>query len=136
MTTHDDSAGFDLSAFKDLYLSEAHKGLKELRQQLTQLSQLTTTRGNSSPSGENPAQDRSLAEAYRLAHKLKGMSAAMRYTRLASLAEEMESWLHSAKQTGQPPKLEALERLKKRCDQFEAGLKSLTPPEERQLGRS
>lgn len=127
MSTNDHSTGFNLSAFQDLYLSEAHKGLKELRQQLTHLSQLAITDEHCNAIRGNSAQRKSLAEAYRLAHKLKGMSAAMHYTHLTSLAEEMESWLHLAKQTGQLPKRETLKRLERHCDQFEADLQSLMP---------
>jgi chemotaxis protein histidine kinase CheA len=123
MANPNNASDLDLSAFQELYFSEAHQDLSALRQSLAQLADFAETTQGDTPEA-NPAQAQVLAEAYRLAHKLKGMSAAMHYDALAHLAETMETWLYEVKQAQQLPKPEILDQLTKQCDKFQVGLES------------
>lgn len=113
---------FDLTAFRQLYLSEAGQGLALLRQKLRELAQEYPV---------DPAKDLSpltgeiLTEAHRIAHMLKGMSAAMRYDALAGMALEMEARLYQAAQPGGRLDRQTLQELESRCDQFQSGLARL-----------
>ena len=109
----DEYLGFDLSAYKALYIEEAGKCLVTLRQNLIQLR-------------DDPMDEEKLYEAHRAAHMLKGMSATMHYEALTALAETMEDPLRRADRQKLPPPLEKIESFLVACDEFEVGLDRLT----------
>lgn len=129
MSKPNKTSGLDLSAFHELYISEANQDLSALRQHLARLADLVEAK-QSGKQEVDPAQAPVLAEAYRLAHKLKGMSAAMHYDGPARLAEKMEAWLYEVKRANQLPEPETLDRLDKQCDTFQVSLERHTsdPP--------
>ena len=69
----------DLRRFVDLYVAETHENIRLLQRSLVEL--------------ETDATDASIAEAFRAAHTLKGISAAMGYTGVADLAHSLEDRL-------------------------------------------
>jgi two-component system chemotaxis sensor kinase CheA len=98
----------DLSAYKALYLEQAATFLANLRKSLNQLK-------------DNPSDKRTLREARRAAHTLKGMSSTMRYETLAALAAELELPF----QQESTLTLEQIKVLLAGCDKFEVNLHHL-----------
>jgi two-component system chemotaxis sensor kinase CheA len=77
-TEEHQEADLDLSAYKPLFLEQASAYLTTLRRSLIQLR-------------DDPANRRSLREAHRATHTLKGMASTMHYESLAALARRLES---------------------------------------------
>lgn len=71
---------FDVSQFKDMYISEAKEYLSSLNNSLLQLE-------------KEPNNIEVLNEIFRIAHTLKGMSATMGFEKIANLSHEMENLL-------------------------------------------
>ncbi|HSK19683.1 MAG TPA: chemotaxis protein CheW [Longimicrobiales bacterium] len=69
----------DLRRFVDLYVAETHENIRLLQRSLVAL--------------ETDATDAAIAEAFRAAHTLKGISAAMGYTTVADMAHRLEDRL-------------------------------------------
>ncbi|MGD9099594.1 MAG: Hpt domain-containing protein [Anaerolineae bacterium] len=103
---------FDLSAYKALYLREAHSSLATLQQNLVHLQ-------------NEPSDRAALRQAHRAAHTLKGMSATMRYETLTALARSLETSLARADQASLSLPFERLDTLLGQCDEFEKGLNQL-----------
>jgi two-component system chemotaxis sensor kinase CheA len=101
-----------LSAYKALYLREAHSSLATLRQNLVHLQ-------------NDPSDRAALRQAHRVAHTLKGMSATMRYETLTTLARSLEASLSQADQAGLSLPFERLDAFLGQCDEFEKGLNQL-----------
>ena len=70
----------DVSQYKDLFITEAQEHLDALNRSLLELE-------------KDPANPEVVAEIFRSAHTLKGMSATMGYEQLTRLAHEMEDLL-------------------------------------------
>lgn len=71
---------FDISQFKDMYVSEAKEYLSSLNNSLLQLE-------------KEPNNMEVLNEIFRIAHTLKGMSATMGFEKIANLSHEIENLL-------------------------------------------
>src|SRR5690606_26242801 len=71
--------GMDLRRFADLYAAETHENIRLLQRSLTEL--------------ERDAPATAVAEAFRAAHTLKGITAAMGYQSVADLAHSLEDRL-------------------------------------------
>lgn len=69
----------DLRRFVDLYVAETHENIRLLQRSLVEL--------------ETDATDAAITEAFRAAHTLKGISAAMGYTAVADMAHSLEDRL-------------------------------------------
>ena len=69
----------DLRRFVDLYVAETHENIRLLQRSLVEL--------------ETDVTDAAIAEAFRAAHTLKGISAAMGYTTVADMAHSLEDRL-------------------------------------------
>jgi two-component system chemotaxis sensor kinase CheA len=108
-TSKGHGTGFDLSAYKELYLEEARKCLATLRQNLVLLR-------------DDAANETALQEAHRAAHTLKGMSATMHYETLTTLAKELEDPLYRSDEAKLPLPSDQIQTLFARCDDFEAAL--------------
>jgi len=108
-TRKDRGPGFDLSAYKELYLEEARKSLATLRENLIQLR-------------DDAANETALHEAHRAAHTLKGMSATMHYETLTTLARTLEDPLSRADRAKLPPPSDQIRVFLITCDDFEAAL--------------
>jgi two-component system chemotaxis sensor kinase CheA len=114
---------FDLSAYKALYLREAHLSLATLRQNLVHLQ-------------NEPSDRAALRQAHRAAHTLKGMSATMRYETLTALARSLEASLSQADQASLPLPFERLDAFLGQCDEFEKGLNQLDAADRLATGAS
>ena len=108
-TRKDQGSGFDLSAYKELYLEEARKSLATLRENLIQLR-------------DDAANETALHEAHRAAHTLTGMSSTMHYETLTALARTLEDPLSRADRAKLPPPSDQIRVFLTTCDDFEAAL--------------
>ena len=72
----------DLSQYLEIFFEESKEHLQNLNQSLLQLEQ-------------NPKDDAMLNEIFRAAHTLKGMSATMGFSKMATLTHDMENVLHA-----------------------------------------
>ncbi|HEY8485043.1 MAG TPA: chemotaxis protein CheA [Longimicrobiales bacterium] len=106
----------DLSRYLDLYLAEAHEHLRVLGRALLELE------------GEGAAG--ALEEAFRAAHTLKGMSAAMGYRAVTEIAHELEDRLDELRSGRRAIDREVVDRLLAEADALERAV------EEAALGAS
>jgi two-component system, chemotaxis family, sensor kinase CheA len=107
----------DLRRFVDLYVSETQEHLSLLQRSLVELER--------DPAG--PA----IAEAFRAAHTVKGLSAAMGYSIVAGLAHRLEDQLSGVRDGAVAPDAALIDELLKAADELEAavGVSILTPPD-------
>jgi two-component system, chemotaxis family, sensor kinase CheA len=107
----------DLRRFVDLYVSETQEHLSLLHRSLVELER--------DPAG--PA----IAEAFRAAHTIKGLAAAMGYGVVAQLAHRLEDTLSGIRDGSSEPDAALIDELLAAADELEAavGVSIRTPPE-------
>lgn len=104
----------DLRQFHDLYLSETQEHLRLLNRSLLAL--------------ERDEGGAALAEAFRAAHTIKGMAAAMGHGAVAGLAHDLEDHLGRFRDAAGAPLPEAVDALLTEADALEAAMLAVTEP--------
>jgi two-component system chemotaxis sensor kinase CheA len=98
----------DLSRFVDLYVSETHENIRLLQHSLVEL--------------ESDAGTSAVAEAFRAAHTLKGISAAMGYQTVADLAHSLEDRLDAVRAGRVKPDAGTVDALLAAADELEEAI--------------
>jgi two-component system chemotaxis sensor kinase CheA len=111
---------FDLSQFKEIFVSEAKEHLSSMNANLLELE-------------KNPLDKDLLNEIFRLSHTLKGMSATMGYEKLAGLTHEMENVLDVYKKGKMTAGSETVDVLFSCFDTLEQLLEEIVTGEDKQV---
>jgi two-component system chemotaxis sensor kinase CheA len=98
----------DLRRFVDLYASETHENIRLLQRSLVEF--------------ETDAGTAAVAEAFRAAHTLKGISAAMGYQTVADLAHSLEDRLDAVRAGRLQPDADTVDALLAAADELEEAI--------------
>ncbi|MCC7073272.1 MAG: chemotaxis protein CheA [Deltaproteobacteria bacterium] len=118
----------DRGKYRRMFIEEAREGLRALGNHLVELEKLEVLPADGTrPTGHASAAQEAMDAAFRVAHSLKGMGAAMGYTAFAELAHRLEDLADIARQgrsigsEGYDLLLEGSDRLEELVERVAAG---------------